>query len=450
MKLKNICKYLMVAFLAIHLLGSCASDTEAEPKFDKTPVERLNEQKSELNTALLSSEFGWKAIYFTDDTQLGGYTHLFKFSADGKVQMASDFDDDTKTYQSTYNIVLGSTVSLLFDTYNRIHLLSDSNSFPPGTALQGKGYLGDFQFLYYGRENEDILFKSNRLVRDIRFVKATAQDWADLPKNLDMEQNVIGGDNRPLFRLLETNDGKAIKKYNFDFSSFTRFSTSKSIDTGSSEVINIGIGYTPTGIVVSPAVEVGGQKLTNFLYNGADGSFMATGTNGVSAVIKYTDKPLTLTDDYTIVLPGKVYSRFGYYPDDFIADAPTNSPLFKAEIDKINASLPAGQSIASVQLYMNHSLGTFIYYTFVGRAALQHFVNVVEDPVGKKIILKHKSWNGNTTVATPAFLASFDKYLMDANGIYVKKESFRMYYSNVVYTFTSSSSPFRMTTWQLN
>ncbi|MEG2101820.1 MAG: hypothetical protein RRY99_09945, partial [Flavobacterium sp.] len=82
--------------------------------------------------------------------------------------------------------------------------------------------------------------------------------------------------------------------------------------------------------------------------------------------------------------------------------------------------------------------------------ALQHHVTITEDAVGKKVILKHKSWNGNTTVATPAFLASFDKYLMDPNGIYVKKESFRVFYTDPVYTFTSSSSPFRMTTWRLN
>lgn len=449
MKPKNIFKFLMAAFLAVVLLGSCADNTEAEPLFDKTPTERLNEQKSELSQALLTSEYGWKAVYFTDDTQLGGFTHLFKFTADGKVQMASDFDEDTAVYTSDYSVTLGSTVSLLFNTFNRIHLLSDSDNYPTA-ALRGKGYLGDFQFLYYGQENGDLLFKSNRLVRDIRFVKATAQDWADLAKNLDTEHNLIGGIERPLFKLLETNDGTTIKKYDFTYSPVARFATSKSLDAGSSEVISVGVGYTPTSIVVSPAVEVGGQSLTNFVYNSVDGSFTATGTGGVTATIKYSSAPLVLTDDYKILLPGKVYSRFGYYPGDYTEDAPTNSELFFTELEKINASLPAGQSISSVQLYLNHSLGNFIYYTFVGRAALQHYVDVVEDPVGKKIILKHKSWNGNTTVATPAFLAGFDSKLMDPNGLYVKKESFRLYYSNTVFTFTSASSSFRMTTWQLN
>lgn len=448
MKIKNIYKFLFAAFLALQL-SACDNNTEADPKFDKTPTERLNAQKTELNETLLSSGFGWKAVYFTDNTVLGGYTHLFKFAADGTVEMASDFDADTAIYKSEYQVQLGSTVSLTFTTKNRIHLLSDSDNYPI-PALRAKGYLGDFQFLYYGQEDGQIIFKANRNGTEIRFVKATAQDWTDLPKNLIMEQNVIGGDDRPLFRLLETNDGTTKHQFDFSFSEVTRYAEANSIETGYSVSYNMGVGYTPTGIVVSPAVEVAGQKLTSFIYNSADGSFTATGTNGVSAVIKYTDKPLVLTDDYKIMLPGQPVAWFGFFIDDYTVEAQTNSSLFYSELEKINASLPAGQSIASVEIYSNHAIGTFIYYTFVGRAALQHHVTIQEDAAGKKIILKHKSWNGNTTAATPAFLASFDKYLMDPNGIYVKKENFRLVYSNTVYTFTSSSSPFRMTTWKLN
>jgi len=128
--------------------------------------------------------------------------------------MASDFDADTDVYKSEYQVQLGSTVSLVFTTKNRIHLLSESDNYPI-PALRSKGYLGDFQFLYYGQENGDIVFKTNRNGQELRFVKATAQDWQDLHLNLDMEQNVIGADSRPLFRLLETNDGTT--KHQFDF-----------------------------------------------------------------------------------------------------------------------------------------------------------------------------------------------------------------------------------------
>lgn len=449
MKPKNILKYLIVAFLALYVVVACTNSTEAEPLFDKTPSERLTIQKKELNDALLSSEFGWKAVYFTDDTQLGGFTHLFKFSAGGKVVMASDFDDDVLKHESEYEVVLGSTVSVLFTTFNKIHLLSDSNNFPTN-ALKGKGYLGDFQFLYYGQENGDLLFKSNRLVKEVRFVKATQQDWADLAKNLVTEQNLVGGIDKPLFKLLEINDGKSIKKYEFGYNPLSRYSSSASLEEGSSEMVSMGIGYTPTGLVASPALKVAGQSLTNFVYDDASQSFTATGTGGISAVIKYSNAPLSLTNDYKILLPGNPYARFGYYAGDYTEKATTNSELFLKELAGINASLPAGVTITSVQLYLNHSLGNFIYYTFAGRAAIFHYVDVTEDAVGKKVILTHKSWNGNTVVATPPFLKEFDKHLVNANGVYVKKENFRLYYIDPVYTFTSASSPFRMTTWKLN
>ncbi|EJG02363.1 MULTISPECIES: DUF4302 domain-containing protein [unclassified Flavobacterium] len=449
MKPKNIFKFLTTAVLAILLLGSCSNDTDAEKLFDKTPVERLNAQKSELSTTLLDSEFGWKAIYFTDDTQLGGYTHLFKFSADGKVQMASDFDDDTAVYQSDYNVVLGSTVSLLFDTYNRIHLLSDSNSYPT-TALRGKGYLGDFQFLYYGQENGDILFRSNRLVREIRFVKATAQDWADLSKNLDTEANLVGGINSPLFKLLEIKDGSTTKKYDFSFSPVTRFSTSKSIDAGSSEVISRGVGYTPTSIVLSPAIVVGGQNLTNFVYNPADGSFTATGTNGVSAAIKYSNAPLVLTDDYKVTLPaaGAPSTAFGYIAAN-LSTAPTNSPLCLQLLNEINAALPSTQKVNRVQFTFYNNGTADIMYSFTGgKATFYHRVTVTEDAVNKTIILKHSLWhNGTSVIAAQALVKNLDDKLLDPKGLYVTKESFRIQFTNTIYTFTGASSSFRITTY---
>ncbi|MBO9584700.1 MAG: DUF4302 domain-containing protein [Flavobacterium sp.] len=453
MKIKNIFKYLVVASLVVQLTA-CTS-TEVEQKFDKTPTERLNMQKSELQQALLSSPEGWKAVYFTDDKQLGGFTHLFKFTADGKVEMASDFDATTTSkFTSEYDIQLGSTVSLVFTTKNRIHLLSDSSpASNPTPALLGKGYLGDFQFLYYGEENGQLIFKANRTAGDstskeIRFVKATAQDWTDLPKNIDMIANVVGANTRPLFRLFETNDGKTVHQYDFTFTTRSRFSTANSIEPGSTATNNMGIAYTPTGIIVSPAVEVGGQKLTEFVYNSADGSFTATGANGVSATIRYSSKPLVLTDDYKSLVEGKPQMVFGYIAANLYT-APTNSSYFKTLVDKVNTTLPANQSIARVQIVFNNvPNGTYIQYQFNGgKAQIIHWLTTKEDAVNKTIILVDDGWN--TTTANYNFLKEIDNELTNAKGLYVKKENFRITYSNTIYTFTSAASNFRMTTYQL-
>ena len=448
MKINNIFKYLSVVFLALQL-NSCDNSTDAEQKSDQTPTERLNAQKSELNQLLLSAEYGWKSIYFTDNTVLGGYTHLFKFANDGTVQMASDFDDDTDIYKSEYQIQLGSTVSLVFTTKNRIHLLSESDVFPI-PALRAKGYLGDFQFLYYGQENGEIIFKANRNGQEIRFVKAKAEDWTDLPKNLVMEQNVIGGSTRPLFRLLETNDGTTKHQFDFTFSEITRFAESNSIETGYAVSYNMGVGYTSTGIVVNPAVVVGDQKLSNFIYNDADGSFTATGTGGVNATIKYSTKPLILTEDYKTLLDGKPQIVLSYIAANLYT-APTNSQYCKNLLDQANAILPANQKIARVQIYFNSAFGNYIEYRFNGgRPSVYHNFTTTEDAANKTIILNHDSWdNGTAIIPAPAFLKGLDDQFMNASGLYIKKEAFKITYSNTIWTITSASSNFRITSYQL-
>lgn len=446
MKVKYIYKYLILAFAAVTLVA-CTS-TEADQKFDQTPLERLNGQKKELNDLLLSSSEGWKAVYYTDSTQLGGWTHLFKFLPDGKVDMASDYDDgDTDIHRSQYDIQLGSAVSLVFTTANRIHLLSESDNYPTA-ALVGKGFLGDFQFFYYGEKNGEIIFRTNRSFQELRFVKAKATDWTDLHKNTPIIEAIAGDMTSPLFRLLVENDGITTKNYEFDFNPDARFGTAISLAAGSEEVFPMSLSYTATGAVVKPAVVVKGQKLTDFTYDSASDSFIATGTGGVSATIKYTNAPPRLTDDYKRLVEGQPQFVIGYIAAN-LYNAPTTSDYFKYLIGKVNATLPAAQSIARVQVIFNNAVnGTYIQYTFNGgKASLVHFVTTQEDAVNKTIILTDDGWNA--TAANVAFLKLIDDELTNSKGLYVKREDFTITYSNTIYTLTSASSSFRMTGYQL-
>lgn len=449
MKLKKIFYPLLVTFLVFQFL-SCDNKESLDSPFNATPSERLNAQQKELNDLLESSQYGWKAVYFTDTTQLGGYTHLFKFKQ-GKVDMASDFDSDTGTYSSEYSIVLGSTVSLVFTTKNRIHLLSDSNNFPVA-SLRGKGYKGDFQFLYYGKENDQIIFKTNRSFKELRFVKATAEDWSNLPKNIAMIPNVVGSNTRPLFRLLETFDGTKTSQFDFNFSEATRYATANSIESGSNMTSNMGIAYTPTGIIISPPVKVGNQKLTDFTYDSASGAFTATGTNNVTATIKYSNKPLILTDDYKILIEGKGNPATGFaYIAANLATAPSNSFLCNTLLNQVNAQLSATQKLSRVQFTFNNpAFGSYIEYRFNGgKTTIYHNVTVTEDTVNKTIKLNHVSWENNlgAIIAEPALLKNIDKELLGDKGLYVKKELFKITFSNTIYTFTSASSNFRLTTY---
>lgn len=450
MKTNSIFKYFFVALLALHL-NSCDNNTDAEQKFDQTPTERLNAQKSELNNLLLSSEYGWKTIYFTNNTVLGGYTHFFKFAADGTVIMASDFDEDLgteKSNKSEYQIQLGSTVSLTFTTKNWIHLLSDSDRYPI-PSLKSKGYLGDFQFLYYGQEKDQIIFKANREDQEIRFVKATKEDWDNLPQNFDMISNVIGADTRPLFRLLETNDGTTKHQFDFSFSPITRYVNATPIETGYSVNLNFGVGYTPTGIEANPAVEVGGQKLTTFVYDDADGNFTATGTNGVSAVIKYSTKPHLLTDDYKLLLPESGNNVYAYIYNRTKKEA-ANSSLFLSLLEK--SEIEAGAMITRIQPWFNNSDGTnYIEYRFGNAsgatiARRYHYFTATTDAVKKIVTLTPGIWKSSTStaapaIATPSFLKALDDEFMNPQGLYFAKTPVSGY---TAYTFTSTTTPFRM------
>ena len=451
MKAQYIYKYLIIGFITL-LLAAC-TNTDAEQKFEQTPTERLQAKQKELNDLLLSSEFGWKAVYFTDNTQLGGYTHLFKFKNGGLVDMASDFDSDTATYNSEYQIQLGSTVSLVFTTKNRIHLLSESDNYPTA-ALRAKGYKGDFQFLYYGQENGEIIFKTNRAFIELHFVKATALDWADLHKNIDMIANVIGAPTRPLFRLLETNDGTTKHQFDFSFTDITRFAVANSVESGSSMSYNMGIAYTPTGIIVDPAVEVGKQKLTNFTYDNATGAFTATGTNNVTATIKYSDKPLVLTDDYKILLAGNPNNVYAYIYT-LTNTASTNSLLFKTILKDLNASLPAGAQLTRIQPWFNNANGSnYIEYRFGNAsgatiARYYHYFTVTEDAQKKIIILNPLQWKTSTAatapaIAAPAFLKSMDDQFMSPQGLYFIEQGGLPY---PAYTFTGVNSNFRVTVY---
>jgi hypothetical protein len=450
MKIKNIYKYLFAAILALQL-SACDNNTDAEQKFDQTPTERLNARKTELNQALLSSPEGWKAVYFTDNTLLGGYTHLFKFAADGTVVMASDFDESLKTYESfksEYAIQLGSTVSLTFTTKNWIHLLSDSNDSPPLDALLSEGYRGDFQFLYYGQENGEIIFRTNRNNQELRFVKATAQDWTDLRKNFLIVPNIIGTNTTSLYRGLEVNEGTTKRGYDFNpFSTVTRHTTITDA-TGSS--YDMGIGYAPNGLVVSPPVVAGTQKLSNFIYNPADGSFTATGTGGVSAVIKYSNVPFFITTDYKVMLQSPS-TAFGYIAAN-LANVPTNSPLCRALLNAINAALPSTQKVNRVQFTFNDANGdSYIAYTFTGgKTTIFHNITVKEDAANKTLILTSGTWENNlgATIAEPALLKNLDAELTNSKGLYVKKESFTFNASNKLYTFANANNNgFRLTTY---
>ncbi|QTE24105.1 DUF4302 domain-containing protein [Polaribacter cellanae] len=236
-KYKKIFKTLALFNLCIIAFSSC-QQTETKELFDQSATKRFNAKEKELSSLLTSAENGWHATYFTDDSSLGGYTFLFKFKKDGKVSTASDLTSDTSVKESEYDINIGTTVQLSFTTRGPIHKLSDSNNGP----FKGQGYRGAFDFSYYGKDGEDLLFRDVKAFKEIRFKKATANDWTDIRKNATI-RNLITGQSLAY----EVN-----KEVNFfSYNNIRRFATNKNSKV---KKTNFGIGFSSTGILISPSV----------------------------------------------------------------------------------------------------------------------------------------------------------------------------------------------------
>ncbi|MDC1162455.1 DUF4302 domain-containing protein [Tenacibaculum sp.] len=285
MKQFNSYKWYMVMALFFVSFYSCQDNNEPDLLFNDTPTNRFNKAKSDLSNLLQSSTDGWKVTYFTDNSQLGGFTFLFDFINDTEVKMDSDFGNGDPSKVSLYGLSLGSTLKLTFTSKNVIHELSDGANFPdPG--LQGAGYRGDFEFLYYGTQGDDLIFRVNRDTSIyLRFQKASAQDWTDLiAKNKvsigQMKNNLA----KPPFRTLKVGE----KLYSFSYNENRRFATNFD-GTGN---LNFGIGFNPEGITIEPAIDINGEKVNTFTYDLANDKYIATINGTEVASIFYADAPV--------------------------------------------------------------------------------------------------------------------------------------------------------------
>lgn len=262
----------LIATLILCVSFSC-SDNETELLFADVPSQRVDAKITEVKQLLLASQEGWKITYFTDDTSLGGFTYIFRFSEDGTVEMDSDFGNSKGTVTtSLWSVDFGATVKLNFTTNNKIHELSDAVN-TPDAEFSGQGFRGSFEFLFYGTEGDNLLFQAARDNTPVLFEKATQQDWDNLSKN----DEIIELLNGELFYTI--NNVRQVFEYNSD----RRFATNRNEQITNT---NFGIGFSPNGIIVSPAIiDDSGVFHNNFTINDAKSAFVSTKGNFEIAIV---------------------------------------------------------------------------------------------------------------------------------------------------------------------
>ena len=427
-------KKIIFTLIVLATLVACQKN-EPDSLFDKNPSERFEESQAELRKELTTAQQGWKLTYFTKEGVFGGYHFLMKFTPEGLVTMVSDFNSSTiSPTTSKYEIQEGQGTMLAFTTKNYIHELADAMQ-----GIRGKGYAGEFEFIYYGKEGNKLKFKTQRKSTEqfVYFEPATAQDWTDITT-------------------LSSNLSTLVENMSNYYMKVTANGTSTDYEIGMQNGL-IGVAplnsntpslastmATKTGVAFKPALTIQGKKFTELTRDDSTTppTYKAT-VDGVTAEVYFSLTPpdAFVTDDYKDVNTKIV--AFILLTDEMKKYTNITSTPFYENVLKVNSTtdftrtqLVFQGTKCLVALGYNFS-GTEAYYTATFDYELRN----------KRLYLKNKAENtlsaqwqapANSTVLQRARSAMDYFANIASDGFYVTKLSKRIgRYNNPAYTLQS-------------
>lgn len=431
-------KLLYLSTIALTLLA--CQKNEPDDLFGKNPSQRSQESQAALRQELTAAEHGWKLTYFTNQEKFGGFTFLMKFSPDGLVEMASDVSTTASATTSKYEIKQGQGTMLSFVTKNYIHELADS--FTP-SDLRGKGYEGEFEFIYYGKEGNKLKFRTQRKDNQqyLYFEPASSQDWNNLTSyasNISTLENNI--DN--YYFTVSTTTNISSYKMNLSY----RYLSLESLTDNEKQ--KTPIVATATGIAFKNPLSLQGKSFTELIReNGTNTATYQATVDGVTAKIVYSLVP----------------------PEEFISDDYKDLENRVVALILLTQQIKGATNLAQIPFYENVLKATdttdftriqFVFNGPVCLVAIGYNFNGTESFLiarfsyelkNKRLYLKNKL-NGTPPAIwqTPANSAILQKarssidYVASiaADGFYVKKLSRRVgNISNTAYTLQSHNTP---------
>lgn len=424
---KNI-KRILLGGLVLSAITFTSCNKQDNDVFGKLPSEREQEQANKLKDILVSAPQGWKLLYFTDDTELGGFSFLMKFNSNGKVTMLGDFDEESYTEQvSEYEIQLRGTTSLVFVTQNKIHKLADPFNSP---TTGNKGYKGDFQFRYYENDENEITFRATTDIKQvIKLVKATPEDWNQFEGRKALVEN-FSSYEIPVFRQIIVNENGTETIYDGTYTGVTRFMSSMNDASAIGISKGIGIGFTNHGAVISPAIDIKGEKFSNFEWNETQNAFVDTNTGDVSVRIQNAAVPNEWPDDYkSIAFSRDRVGGLSRKTLPIISSASNTQPFFDA-IVKDNEVIYDDMWVffQNGNLTINYDLGS-TRYTYTARLV---------DSNGKgKLLMQNGRWS---TPNAPEEVKTMHDKLFGSGSLFLKRQTYKVGASNEIMTIYSGGS----------
>lgn len=175
MKKKNLI-YAIILIVLPGLFLSCEKN-EHEYIEGKRPEERSQEYMEHVRQTLISAPHGW-AAYITTSSGLG-FTYYMDFDESNRVRMYSDFTEEgmREARESSFAMRNTGVPSLIFDSYNYIHLPADPDHTING-GVQGTGLSTDFEFSVFHVTTDSLVLTGNLRNNALLMVRATAEERA--------------------------------------------------------------------------------------------------------------------------------------------------------------------------------------------------------------------------------------------------------------------------------
>jgi hypothetical protein len=261
--MKKIIYLLAIGFAVM----SCdkEADTFQSDNFDQSPEKRIESVANELRNALINSEHGWTANYFTKDDEYNGYYMQMEFGANGFVTIIGDYNESIE--ESSYKTFHDNGYLLAFDSWNE----NLTPLMEPRTGAP-RGNYGDIEFFYMGIHNDgtEIHFEGKINKSKLVLKKSTAEN-KDLDRILHIKNAFQNFTNSFDKEFVSFNaDGLTTPGIGYDFNDRQAVGRLMfSYNKGEELIRDIrAYGVTKDGIILSSPIEFFGKKLQFLRYKG--------------------------------------------------------------------------------------------------------------------------------------------------------------------------------------
>lgn len=349
--------YILLAVSAF--MTSCKKDQD--PIFDD-PDTRLAKALDADKSQIISATNGWKAMIYPKGGK--GFSFYFVFSADGKVKMLSDFNATTATtlQESTYRLKALQRPTLIFDTYNYIHLAADPDaSLNGGTSATGLS--SDFEFAFASVAGDSIkmegTFNSNKMV----MIKLSAEESKlILDGGLKTMNNAnaayLSANKYPYLQFSDGTKGAVLIDPNAKTIKLNYLDNKET-----SQLQTATYAYGINKITLSTYLSYGNVRFNELMYDAAEKIYyIGTG----SSRINVQNSATPIIPLRTLFAPGgKDYSQMDYNPDNVQVNLSSDfNSKYSAAKTGLAAVGNAGRVLESVRVIINtdNTMSLRFYY----------------------------------------------------------------------------------------